>query len=45
MYSLPKLRGAELFYSELSILEAMWKAVKIVKKEDLDLFISLEDLR
>jgi predicted nucleic acid-binding protein len=43
MYSLPKLRGAELFYSELSILEAMWKAVKIVKKEDFG--VILEGLR
>jgi len=43
MYSLLKLRGAELFYSELSILEAMWKAVKIVKKEDFG--VILEGLR
>jgi hypothetical protein len=35
MESLPRLRGMELFYSELSILEAMWKIAKVVKKEDL----------
>jgi hypothetical protein len=35
MESLPRLKEMELFYSELSILEAMWKIAKVVKKEDL----------
>ena len=27
----PKLRGYELYYSDLSILEALWKIVKIIR--------------
>jgi hypothetical protein len=43
MDALPKLKGAELFYSELSILEAMWRAVKVVRGEGLT--VVLEGLR
>jgi predicted nucleic acid-binding protein len=43
MDALPKLKGAELFYSELSILEAMWRAVKILRREGLT--VVLEGLR
>jgi len=28
MEALPRLRGHELYYSELSVLEALWKIVK-----------------
>jgi len=43
MESLPRLKGMELFYSELSILEAMWKIAKVIKKENLS--VVMEGLR
>ena len=43
MKALPRLRGHELYYSDLSILEALWKVVKVVKREDLA--IVLEGLK
>jgi PIN domain nuclease of toxin-antitoxin system len=43
MESLPRLKRMVLFYSELSILEAMWKIAKVIKKEDLS--VVMEGLR
>jgi predicted nucleic acid-binding protein len=43
MKALPRLRGHELYYSDLSAPEALWKAMKVVKKEDLA--IVLEGLK
>ncbi|MCC6030926.1 MAG: PIN domain nuclease [Desulfurococcales archaeon] len=37
--TLPKLRRYYLYYSDLSLLEALWKISKIVKKENLEIII------
>ena len=31
MKALPKLAGHELYYSEISVLEALWKIVKVLR--------------
>ncbi len=39
MKALPKLAGHELYYSEISLLEALWKIVKVLKSrpaEDIE---------
>jgi predicted nucleic acid-binding protein len=41
MKALPRLRGHELYYSDLSILEALWKIVKVVKREDLAVVLDI----
>jgi predicted nucleic acid-binding protein len=43
MRALPRLRGYELYYSDVSILEALWKIIKVVKREHVG--IVLEGVR
>jgi len=40
MEAIPLLRGCRVYYSELSILEALWKAVKLVRSgRDVDVVV------
>jgi len=39
MKTLPKLRNYDLYYSDLSLLEALWKIVKVIKREDLGIVV------
>jgi hypothetical protein len=37
--TLPKLRRHYLYYSDSSLLEALWKISKIIRKENLEIII------
>jgi len=39
MEALPRLRGHELYYSELSVLEALWKIVKVVSPNGVEVVL------
>jgi PIN domain. len=39
MKALPRLRGHELYYSELSVLEALWKIVKVVSPDGVEVVL------